>query len=70
MTKKEAVVIETFTGICMLEGNDRNLAYQYAEELLGYPVMTHDFANRELMSRLKELSKPDFIEICKNLTSD
>lgn len=38
-TKREAVVIETFTGICMLTGDDRNLAYQYAEKLLGHPIM-------------------------------
>lgn len=25
MTKQEAVVIETYTGICMLTGDDRNL---------------------------------------------
>ena len=70
MTKREAVVIETYTGICMLNGDDRNLACQYAEELLGHPIMTHDFADRELMNKLKELSKPDFVEICKNLTND
>lgn len=27
MTKQEAVVIETYTGICMLTGDDRKLAY-------------------------------------------
>lgn len=63
MTKKEAVVIETFTGICMLTGYNRGLAYEYAEKLLGFPVMTHDLANKEIIDKLKELSKPDFIEI-------
>lgn len=33
MTKQEAVVIETYTGICMLVGDDRRLAYEYAEKL-------------------------------------
>ena len=67
MTKKEAAVIETYTGICMLTGDDRNLCYQYAEKLLGYKVMTHDFANKKVVEKLKQLSKPDFLEICKNL---
>ena len=67
MTKREAVVVEMYTGICMLVGNDRKLVYQYAEELLGFPVMTHDFANTEIVNKLKELSKKEFIEICKNL---
>lgn len=68
MTKQEATVIETYTGTCMLIGDDRRLIYQYAKKLLGYPVMTHDFADKEIMDKLVELSKPDFIEICKNLT--
>lgn len=34
MTKQEAIVIETYTGICMLTGDDRKLAYEYAEKLL------------------------------------
>ena len=32
MTKNEAVIIETFTGICMLSGDDRKYAYEYAEK--------------------------------------
>ena len=67
MTKREAVVVEMYTGICMLTGNDRKLAYQYAEELLGHKVFTHDFANKDIVNKLKELSKPEFIRICKNL---
>ena len=65
MTKHEAVVIETFTGICMLTGDDGKYAYEYAEKLLGFPIMTHEFLI--YADKLKELSKPDFIEICKNL---
>lgn len=68
MTKREAAVIETYTGICMLVGDDRKLVYKYAEELLGYPVWTHDFADKKIQEKLKEKSKEDFIEICKNLT--
>lgn len=68
MTKKEAAVIEIFTGVCMLTGDNTGLRYEYAEKLLGHPVMTCDFADKEIMDKLKELSKPDFIEICRNLT--
>ena len=65
MTKREAVVVETYTGIVMLTGNDRKYAYEYAEKLLGFPIFTHEFL--EYADKLKELSKPDFIEICRNL---
>ena len=43
MTKHEAVVIEMFTGICMLTGDDRKYAYEYAKKLLEFPIMTHEF---------------------------
>ena len=65
MTKQEAAVVEIFTGICMLTGNDRTYVYEYAEKLLGFPIFTHQFLEYE--DKLKELSKPDFIEICRNL---
>ena len=65
MTKREAVVIETYTGIVMLTGGDRKYAYEYAEKLLGFPIFTHEFP--EYADKLKELRKLDFIEICRNL---
>ena len=65
MTKHEAVVIETYTGIVMLTGDDRKYAYEYAEKLLGFPIFTHEFP--KYADKLTELSKPDFIEICRNL---
>lgn len=65
MTKHEAAVVETYTGIVMLKGDDRKLIYEYANKLLGFPIFTHEFL--AYANKLKELSKPDFIEICKNL---
>lgn len=65
MEKREAVVIETYTGIVMLTGDDRKYIYEYAKKLLGFPIFTHEFP--KYADKLKELSKPDFIEICRNL---
>lgn len=65
MTKQEAEVIETYTGIVMLTGDNRKYAYEYAEKLLGFSSLTHEFP--EYADKLKELSKPDFIEICRKL---
>ena len=65
MTKREAVVIETYTGIVMLTGDDRKYIYEYAEKLLGFPIFTHEFP--KYADKLKELSKSDFVEICRNL---
>ena len=68
MTKREAAIIETYTGICMLVGDDRQYAYEYASGLIGRPIFTHEFA--VLHELLKEKSKPDFINICNNLEDE
>lgn len=65
MTKHEAVIIETYTGVVMLTGDNRKYVYEHAEKLLGFPIWTHEFT--EYADKLKELSKPNFVEICKNL---
>ena len=66
MTKQEAVIVEVYTGICMLAGDDRRLVYEYAEKLLGHPIFTHELS--EYAGKLKKLSKPDFVEICTRLS--
>jgi len=68
MTIREAAIIEMYTGIVMLAGENVKYAYEYAEELLGFPIMTHEYLI--YADKLKKLSKPDFIELCKNLTED
>lgn len=68
MTKQEATVIEMYTGVCMLAGDDRKYFYEYAEKLLGRPIMTHEYP--EYAEKLKELSKPDFLQICKLAAND
>lgn len=66
MTKQEAAVAEAYTGVVMLVGKDRKLMYEYTEKLLGFPIYTHEFP--AYADKLKELSKKDFIDICKNLS--
>ena len=66
MTKHEAAIVEIFTGVCMLTGNDRKYIYEYAEKLIRRPIMTHELL--EFETELKEKSREDFINLCKNLT--
>ena len=68
MTKRECAIVETYTGICMCAGDDRKYAYEYASELIGRPIYTHEFV--ELEDKLRELSKPDFIRLCKESTEE
>ena len=68
MTKRECAIVEIYTGICMCAGDDRKYAYEYASELIGRPIYTHEFV--ELADKLRELSKPDFIRLCKESTEE
>lgn len=38
MTKREAVVIQAYTGITMLVGDDFQIFTKYCEDLLGHPI--------------------------------
>ena len=65
MTKREAAVIMAYTDTAMLAGDDLDIFWRYCYKLLGRPILTHEYP--EYVDRLHELSKPDFIEICRNL---
>lgn len=68
MTKREAAVIQAFTGRALLTGDDIGAFYAYAEEKLGTPVLSHELFSQKTLARLAELSKPDFLAICSSLT--
>lgn len=65
MTKHEAAIIQAYTGITMLVGDDFQIFTKYCADLLGHPIFTHEYPDYE--EKIKELSKTDFIEICRNL---
>jgi len=60
LTKKEAAVITAFTGIMIGKFED---FHQYAEELCGCPVWTHQFGDEQFAEKIKELSRPDFAKL-------
>lgn len=68
MTLRERVIVETYTGVCMVTGDERNEVYKYMAELMGRPVFTHELADRNIQEKLKELSKPDFINLCRGVS--
>ena len=65
MTKKEAVVIEAYTGVCMLTVEDRNLFFKYIYQLMGRKVYMYE--TLALEREIKEKAEPDFIKICRNM---
>jgi hypothetical protein len=68
MTKRECAIIMAYTGVCMCAGDELNYFYKYVAELMERPVYTHELP--ELSNEIKERSKNDFLEICKNATDE
>lgn len=64
MTKNEAAIISAYTGI--LIGNFSDM-HEYVENLFGHPVFTHQFADKEFMQKMKDLSYNDFLQIHESL---
>lgn len=66
MTDREKAIIMAYTGVVMLTEDKLNIFYQYLNEILGYPIWTHELAQEEVWDEIKEKSKDDFIELCRN----
>lgn len=68
MTKREAAVVMAYTGVCMLEGEDMNLFYEYLAKLFGRPAYTHELLKLE--PEIKKRARKDFLNICRNLRDE
>jgi hypothetical protein len=60
MTVEEAAIVAAYTGILIGKFSDM---HGYAEQKLGRPIFTHEFANPEVVKELKEKTREDFINI-------
>lgn len=58
LTRDQAAIIGAYTGIAIGPFSD---IQGYAERILGHPVWTHEFADKEFCDRLKQAAKADFI---------
>lgn len=64
MKKRDGAIITAYTGYVCCEPN---IFHKYAEEILGRPIFTHEFANGEIWNELKEKCKNDFLNLIMNL---
>lgn len=60
LTKEQAAIIGAFTGFAAGPFSD---VHEYAENVMGRPVWTYEFGNKEFSIRLSEAAKSDFISI-------
>lgn len=70
MTKQEAAIIMAYTGTTLLTGEDFSIFHKYIEEKLKRPVLTHELADKAVEEQIKEASKEDLINLCKNLENE
>lgn len=67
MTRRESAIISLYTGFLC---GPFEAMHEYAEELEGRPVFTHEFGNQEFVDRLKYKCKPDFINLAESVEDE
>lgn len=70
MTKQECAIVMAHTGICMLAGEDFRIFHKYVEDIMGRPIYTHEMACGAIANEIKQKSKMDFINLCRNAESE
>ncbi len=61
MSPKEiGQIVGAYTGFLCGDFSDLQ---EYIEKLLSRPVWTHEMANENLMNRVKDAAKPDFLRL-------
>jgi hypothetical protein len=60
LTKRQSAIIGAYTGVT---AGPFSAIHEYAEEVLGRPIWTHEFASRQVMEELKSASFDDFMSI-------
>lgn len=60
LTREQAAIIGAFTGYAVGPFSD---IHGYAEKVLGRPIWTHQFAEKEVMAELREAARADFVAL-------
>lgn len=60
MTKEEAKIVTAYTGFLI---GDFSEFPKYAEELLGCPIFTHEFADKKVCNEIHEKAIHNFLDI-------
>lgn len=63
MKHNKAVLISAYTGFLLTK--DFSDVHKFCEELLGRPILTHEFANDFLYEEIREKCKPMLIEMIR-----
>ena len=64
MTNKEAVLISAYTGYLLT--NQFSDYHEHCEKLLGRPIYTHEFADKDTQEEIRKKCKPLIINMINN----
>ena len=56
MTREEALMLSAYTGVLLVP--DFEDVHRYCEELMGFPILTHEFAEERLQIEIREKLRP------------
>ena len=66
LTREQAAIIGLYTGILCGQFSD---VHELAEKIHGGPIRALNIANNEFVEELQQKVKPQFLEICANVTT-
>lgn len=61
MTHYEAVLISAYTGFLLTK--DFSDVHKFCENLIGRPILTHEFAKEDLQAEIRQKCKPMILEM-------
>ena len=64
MTKEEGAIVMAYTGVVF---GSLTEFHRYAEKLLKRSIFTHEFADADLMGRIRILALPDFTRLHRDI---
>lgn len=63
VTREEALMLSAYTGVLLVP--DFEDVHRYCEELMGFPILTHEFAGERLQSEIREKLRPRVWALCQ-----
>jgi hypothetical protein len=63
MTKEERLIVTAYTGVLMV---DRDEFLDYAEQLLGRPILAKEVETEEFADAIVNAVTDDFVKLCED----
>ena len=65
MTREEALLISAYTGFLLVP--DFSEVHKFCENILGRPILTHEFTNKEIHDTIQDKLRPQILKLIDRL---